>query len=200
MKILGLTGTTGAGKGEVSRVFASLGAFVCDADEIYHRLLNESGEMCEEITAEFGDISRCGKIDRRKLAEKVFDDKSRLSRLNEITHRYVLSEVDRLLSDAEKKGVKVGVIDAPMLYESGADKKCSAVIGVVAPKDLRLNRIMERDGLTENEALARINAQNSDEWFYEKCDIIIVNEKDRESLTQKAKDIYKTLVNEEEII
>ncbi len=191
MKILGLTGTTGAGKGEVARVFASLGAVVCDADEIYHRLLSENGEMCRELTAEFGDISTCGKIDRKKLATIVFSDAESLSRLNEITHRYVLCEIDRILSSAEKEGVKVGVIDAPMLYESGADKMCQTVIGVVAPLELRLKRIMERDGLTKSEAEKRISSQKSDEWFYEKCDIIIVNDKDRESLTLTAKAVYE---------
>ena len=127
MVIIGLTGTTGAGKGEVGRMFADCGACVCDTDRIYHRLLAESEALKRELTDTFGEITDdAGNIDRKKLAPIVFADKEKLSALNRITHRYVLAETDRILAEAAAQGVTVGVIDAPMLFESGADKKCAA--------------------------------------------------------------------------
>jgi len=194
MIVIGLTGTTGAGKGEVGRVFASLGACVCDTDRIYHTLLAECDALKRELCNTFGAITdELGNIDRKKLAPIVFSDKAKLSTLNHITHRYVLAETDRILADAAAQGVTVGVIDAPMLYESGADKKCSAVVGVIAPAETRLARIMARDGLTEAAARSRIANQKSDAWFEETCDYTISNDSDIDTLRTKAKEVLEKI-------
>ena len=196
MTIIGLTGTTGAGKGEVGRVFAECGACVCDTDRIYHRLLAESGDLKLELTDAFGDIADAsGTIDRRKLAPIVFSDPEKLLTLNRITHRFVLAETDRILADAAAKGVTVGVIDAPMLFESGADKSCDVVVGVIAPMEIRLARIMARDGIPEDAARKRIANQHPDAWFEAHCGKCIVNDTDTETLREKAKEIFAEIQN-----
>lgn len=194
MKIIGLTGTTGAGKGEVGHIFASLGAVICDTDAIYHRLLAESESLRRELVDAFGDITDAnGNVDRKKLAPIVFADPEKLAALNRITHRYVLEETSRILADAAENGVKVGVIDAPMLFESGADKMCDTVVGVTAPADVRLVRIMARDGISEEAARKRIENQHTDAWFRETCGKIIVNDTDTEALRQNAERVYKEI-------
>jgi len=195
MVIIGLTGTTGAGKGEVGRIFASLGACVADTDAIYHRLLAEDKALRRELIETFGDITdESGAIDRRKLAPIVFSDKEKLHTLNTITHRYVLEETDRILAKADEDGCKAGVIDAPLLYESGADKKCSAVVGVIAPVEARCNRIMTRDGLSREAAQTRIANQKPDAWFVEHCDKIIRNNTTIEALRTQAQMVFEELI------
>ncbi len=195
MIILGLTGTTGAGKGEVGRVFSSLGAVVADTDAIYHDLLKGNENLRQALISEFGDVTdEQGFIDRRKLASLVFSNKAYLDRLNEISHKFVLAEVSAFFSRAEKNGAKVGVIDAPLLFESGANESCSAVVGVIAPAHVRLERIMKRDGLTKEAALERISSQHEDEWFSDHCDIVIVNDGPKDNLRLAAQKAYEKLV------
>jgi len=197
MIIIGLTGTTGAGKGEVGRMFAALGACVCDTDRIYHRLLAESEALKRELTDAFGNITDdAGNIDRKKLAPIVFADREKLSTLNRITHRYVLAETDRILAEADAQGVTVGVIDAPMLFESGADKKCDVVVGVTAPAHIRLARIMARDGLSEEAANNRIANQHTDAWFAQNCDKILVNDADVETLREHTRNLFHEIATE----
>ncbi len=199
MILIGLTGTTGAGKGEVGRIFQSLGACVIDTDRIYHRLLQEDASLRSALTDAFCDVTdKNGMIDRKKLAPIVFSSPEKLKRLNTITHRYVLGETDRLLAEAEQNGVTVGVIDAPQLFESGADKKCDHVVGVIAPVTLRKARIMARDGLTAAAADARIGGQKSDDWFRTHCTHIIVNDADPDTLRETAATLYTVLTEQKE--
>ena len=197
MTVVGLTGTTGAGKGEVGRVFASLGAYVADTDQIYHRLLQENDALKRELCEAFGDILEQGEISRRKLAGIVFADAEKLEQLNAITHRYVLQETKRLLAQAQRAGVEIGVIDAPLLYESGADRQCQVVIGVVAPAEVRMKRIMQRDGISKEAAQRRMENQKSDAWFRERCGKILENDSTTEDLHHKAEELFYDILREQ---
>ncbi len=176
MKIIGITGPTGAGKTTALGALRELGAWMIDADEVYHRLLEESAPLREALTARFGDIQdKSGKIDRKKLGNVVFGDPAALSDLNAITHRFIGEEIDRQLSAARAEGRSAAAIDAIALIESGLWDRCDAVVGVVAPAELRVRRIMAREGIPETYARKRVNAQQGEEFFRTHCDYLLEN-------------------------
>ena len=174
MKIIGITGPTGAGKTTALGALRELGAWMIDADEVYHRLLEESAPLREALTARFGDIQdKSGKIDRKKLGSVVFGDPAALSDLNAITHRFIGEEIDRQLSAARAEGRSAAAIDAIALIESGLGDRCDAVVGVIAPAELRVRRIMAREGIPETYARKRVNAQQGEEFFRTHCDYLL---------------------------
>ena len=176
MKIIGITGPTGAGKTTALGALRELGAWMIDADEVYHRLLEESAPLREALTARFGDIQdKSGKIDRKKLGNVVFGDPTALSDLNAITHRFIGEEIDRQLSAARAEDRSAAAIDAIALIESGLGDRCDAVVGVIAPAELRVRRIMAREGIPETYARKRVNAQQGEEFFRTHCDYLLEN-------------------------
>lgn len=175
MKVIGITGPTGAGKTTALNVLRALGAEVLDADAVYHGLLADSEVIKAALVSAFGmDIlDGEGKIDRRKLAGAVYPN--RLGELNELTHPYIMEELDRRIGQARQEGRPAAAIDAIALMESGAGAKCDAVVSVLAPEALRVKRIMARDGIDEAYALRRIRAQPSDEFFRSHSDYVLEN-------------------------
>ncbi len=177
MLVIGLTGPSGAGKGEVSTLFASYGLPIINADHIYHELLSPPSSCLKELTEEFGSeiLTPSGELDRSHLSSLVFSDPMALARLNSIAHRYVMEEIRRQLRHLRKRGISAAVLDAPQLFEAGADRDCATVVSVLAKKEIRLERIMARDGISAQNALQRINAQKSDEYFRAHSDYVIEN-------------------------
>lgn len=178
MKRIGITGPTGAGKTTALNALTSLGAHVIDADAVYHDLLSSSAPMRQALTERFGRgiLDETGKIDRKALGSVVFTDPKALSDLNEITHRFILAEIDRQAAQAEAKGRPAVAIDAIALIESGAAEGCDAVVGVLAPKEVRIRRIMAREGISEEYARKRVEAQQSDGFFRANCTHILDND------------------------
>ena len=170
MFIIGITGGSGSGKTTALCVLRELGALILDSDEIYHELLVSSAEMKSELAARYDGVVTAGRIDRKKLAEIVFNDPVALSDLNSITHKYVTSEVDRRISDWAEKGGAVAAVEAIALFESGGAVRCDTVIGITAPPEMRVSRIMQRDNLTQEQAKLRIDAQKPDTYYAEHCD------------------------------
>lgn len=177
MKRIGITGPTGAGKTTALAALAGLGAHVIDADAVYHDLLASSGPMRRALTARFGAgiLDEAGNVDRKALGSVVFADPKALSDLNDLTHRFVLEEIDRQTREAEKAGRPAVVIDAIALIESGAAEGCDAVVGVLAPKQVRVRRIMDREGIPEAYARRRVEAQQPDAFFRANCTHILEN-------------------------
>ena len=175
MYIIGLTGGTGAGKSTALQALHKMGAHTLDCDEVYHKLLSDSVAMKAEIETVFGDVVTAGRIDRRKLGKIVWSNPASLQELNRITHKYVDNEIDRQLRLQKEKGTKIAAIDAIALIESGQGNKCDIVVGVTAPQEKRLARIMSRDSLTKEDAQTRINAQKPESFFIENCDYILEN-------------------------
>jgi len=173
MYIIGITGGSGAGKSSALRALKSLGALTLDCDAIYHKLLAENVELRVELEARFNGVLSCGEIDRKRLGSIVFSDPSALLDLNAITHKYVSDSIAESIADWEAKGGKVVAIDAIALIESGRADRCDVVIGVAAPRETRILRIINRDKITREQAELRISAQKPDSFFRESCDYML---------------------------
>lgn len=176
MTIIGITGGSGGGKTSALRALDSLGALVIDCDALYHELLAQNIDMIGEIAARFEGVVTDGAVDRKALGRIAFKDAEALIELNEITHKYVSAEVDRRLKEWESQGGTLAAVDAIALIESGLGGKCDILVGVTAPIEIRVKRIMERDGLSEEYAKMRIGAQKPDSFFYEHCDYVLASD------------------------
>lgn len=195
MKIIGITGPTGAGKSVLCEHLTKAGIPCIDADRVYHSLLLPPSECLNAIKRAFGDeiFSPDGKLDRAKLGAIVFNEPKKLELLNKTVLGNVLCEIRLIIDDYRRKGVGSVAVDAPTLIESGFYKECTTVISVLAPREVRLGRIMERDCLSEEKAQLRINAQKSDEFYREYSDIIIQNDGNPKEFKKKIENIIKDL-------
>ena len=177
MLVIGLTGPSGAGKSVVSDIFAEHGIPVVNADAVYHNLLIPPSACLNELVYTFGPqiLTPSGTLDRRVLGEIVFSDEDLLAQLNAITHKYVMSSIRKKLDDWRREEVRVALLDAPQLFEAGANKDCNIIVSVLADKETRIDRIMRRDGVDRERALQRIDAQKSEEFFRKHSDYVIEN-------------------------
>ena len=190
-KLIGLTGQSGAGKSTVAEVFAKLGAYVINADMIVAELYNAGSPCLKAVAAEFGQdiLNPDGTLDRKLLAQRAFASRERTDALNRLVHPFVTARLFELLRGAEG----IVVFDAPQLFEANADVICDAVVAVTADKDIRVNRIIKRDSLSEEQAMLRVNAQYGEEYFRARADYIIENNFDEESLRSQAEKVYNKL-------
>ena len=170
--VIGLTGPTGAGKTSALRALQMLGGLVLDCDAIYHQMLRQDAALRRAITDAFGEVFDENGLDRQKLGTRVFGDPARLQQLNGIIFEYLPRELRRRIdaSPAEIVG-----IDAINLIESGLDRICRRTVAITAPKDTRIRRIMARDGIPEEYARLRVEAQKTDDFYREHCTDVLVN-------------------------
>lgn len=184
MKIIGITGPTGAGKSLVSEYLARRGLPVIDADEVYHRLLIPPSPCLDALRAAFGDgvFHEDGSLDRPALSEIVFHDKEKLGLLNHTVLDMVLEEIRSRIRVLETMGETVVAVDAPTLIESGFHRECDTVLSVLAPEALRRYRIMERDHLSPERAWERIHGQQPDDFYREHSQHVLINDGDQAAL------------------
>ena len=189
MRIIGITGPTGAGKSTVRQGFAALGYDTIDADELYHSMLIPPSPCLDALRFEFGDsiFTADGNLDRRELAALVFSQKDALERLNSTVLPIVISKIRDIIREAGSQGASVIIIDAPTLIESGFDKECDFVLSISAPQDVRIERIMKRDGISRENALKRVCGQKPDDFYRTASDAFIYDEGDAELLFSKAR-------------
>lgn len=184
--VLGLTGVSGAGKSVAAEHFKKRGAFVIDADKISRDITKKGGIAVPEIEKAFPESVTDGVIDRKKLGSIVFNDSEKLKILNKITHKYIMKIIKEL---AESNDGFI-VIDAPVLYEAGADALCDKVMVIDAPDEVKIKRIMARDNIDRARAKERIAARNA-AALREKADVTVVNDSDEASFFSKLDSFLK---------
>ena len=184
MKVIGLTGPSGSGKTLFCRLAESFGVRSINADEVYHQLLVPPSPCLDEIVSAFGNniLNTDGRLDRQKLGGIVFSDSERLSRLNEITHKFVKSEFRIIIHDMMLQNEKAVIVDAPTLFESGFDKECDVTLCLLSDINSRRQRIIDRDGISGERAEKRISAQHEDSFYISRSDYVIKNNGSEEDL------------------
>ena len=187
--ILGITGGTGNGKTTLLNHIRDAGGIILDCDAIYHELLKTDRDMLSAIEARFPDTVEDGQLNRKKLGSIVFADQNALEDLNRITHAAVKAEVLRRLEERPA----LAAIDAIGLFEGGLAELCDVTVAVTAPEDLRIQRLIARDGISEEYARRRICAQHSDNWFRSRCDRVLENSGDLRLYSTKCLDFLKDL-------
>ena len=171
MFVLGLTGSLGMGKSTTAHFFAEAGVPVHDADAVVHRLYE--GEAVKAIEAAFPGTTADGKVDRNLLAARVLDDPAALKRLESIVHPLVQEAERRLLAEAEARGETIAVLDIPLLFETGGEKRVDAVVVVSAPPDVQQARVLERPGMTMAKLEAILAKQMLDAEKRRRADFVV---------------------------
>lgn len=195
MKILGLTGGSGTGKSAACTAFARLGCGVIDADATYQTLCDTCEPMLKEIQNVFGDVfSTDGKLDRKKLGAIVFADAQKLQQLNAITHPYIRQAARDAFAAYSKRGCLLCIYDAPVLFEGQMETLCDKTCAVLAARNTRIARIVARDAITEEYAALRIDAQKDDAFYRERCDYVVQNDADLDTLYTQVRKIYEDMV------
>ncbi len=201
MRVIGLTGGTGAGKGEVSLCFMTQGIKCLDTDKV-SREVSKPGKPCLlELVEYFGEgiLNPDGTLDRKGLAALVFGEENAEKRevkqaaLNRITHKHIIDAMKAWLAEREREGATLAVVDAPQLFESGFDRHCDYTIGVIADERVRVRRITSRDNITVEAAEKRIRAQKSDEFFIDTCDFIVYNNAGVDMLGHQVENILEKI-------
>ena len=194
MKIIGITGPTGAGKSllckELSKAIA-----VIDADEVYHSLLTPPSDCLHALQGAFGNsiFSADGSLDRAALSSIVFSDEEKLALLNRTVLSFVLEKIRSMIAELEATGHACVLVDAPTLIESGFHRECDAVISLLASPELRLSRIVARDAISEEKASLRIAAQKDDDFYRTHSDLVLINDGDLALLIPKIETLFHKL-------
>ncbi len=191
-----LTGGIGSGKSEVSTLFSKWGAYIFDADTIAKQILNKNKTAQKELILEFGSdiISAEGIIDKKKLSRVAFQNEFNQLKLNTIIHPYVFKEIDLCFESIIEKGSHdIFIIDAALIYESGADTHMDYVIVVTSHLKIRTERVMKRGDLNRDEFLKRVDLQWPEKDKIELANFIIYNNESKDELKKEAKKVYNQL-------
>jgi len=187
MFVLGLTGSVGMGKSATAQMFAAEGVPVHDADAAVHALYE--GEAVAAIEAAFPGTAANGKVDRAKLGERVIGHPEAIKRLEQIVHPLVAKLRDAFLAEAERKGAKIAVLDIPLLYETGGEKLCDAVVVVSAPAEVQRQRVLERPGMTEAKFAAILAKQMPDAEKRARADFVVDTSRGFDAARAQVRDI-----------
>lgn len=196
MILVGLTGPTGAGKGEVGRQFEANGALVIDTDRLAREVVTPPSEVLDTLAAVFGQdiLHEDGTLNRAALAAKAFASKEAQQQLNNLTHPAIIRRTWELIEASDRD---MAVIDAPLLFESGMDRMCHTTVAVLADADTRLKRITARDGISEERARARMAAQPDDAFYRERATHTLSNDGDKDALHRAIAALIRTIKEEQ---
>jgi len=191
MLLIGLTGRSGSGKTTATEAAKALGYLVLDCDRIYAEITSSATPCLKAIGETFGkETIKDGKLYRPALREKVFSDPEAMTKLNALTARFMGEEIRSRIASSSANFV---LLDAPTLFQSGLDSVCDLVIGVIAPEEDCISRIVSRDGISEEDARCRLAQQPSAEFFRANCKACLENTASREELYQKAYDLFSAI-------
>jgi len=188
---VGLTGGIGAGKSEVARIFAELGAYIIDTDELAREAVAPNSDGLLAIAHTWPQFVRGGALDRAALAEVVFSDPQALARLNEIVHPFVRRLAKERETHARPDQLIVHVV--PLLFESGYVDMVDKSVVVIAPVDQRIARVVERDRIDAEHVLARMKTQIDPEEARARADYVIENDGDLAHLRAATRAVYDAL-------
>ncbi|HKS86223.1 MAG TPA: dephospho-CoA kinase [Pseudolabrys sp.] len=191
MFILGLTGSLGMGKSTTAKFFAEEGVPVHDADAAVHRLYE--GEAAAQIEAVFPGTTAGGMVDRNILARHVLNDQAAMRKLEDIVHPLVRASEERFLAEAARNNAAVAVLDIPLLFETGGDGRCDAVVVVSAPADIQRTRMLERPGMTEQKFAAILAKQMPDEEKRKRADFVVDTSKGFDKARVQVRDILSRI-------
>ncbi|MBQ5995660.1 MAG: dephospho-CoA kinase [Clostridia bacterium] len=178
MKIIGITGQTGAGKSVICEILTDrYGYYQLDADKVAKLVIDKDKRLLKRLAEIFGDdiILSDGSLDRRLLAERAFSSKENTERLDEAVYPAVAKQAEKIIKKKQDENYNGILLDAIGLFESSLDRLCDFTVAVTAPPETRRERIILRDGLTASQAQSRINAQKDESFFKENADLIIDN-------------------------
>jgi dephospho-CoA kinase len=188
--IIGLTGMSGAGKSTASAIFAECGFHVIDCDTVARAVITRS-PCIDEVYAMFPEIFHDGQLDRRKAAKFLFSNAEKLQKYQEIVFPYVIYQIQLSIVNCQSSIV----LDAPTLFQSGAEDFCHKIVAVTADRAVCAGRIMNRDNISEHDALMRLNNQPDESHFREHCGYVIQNNGDLNGFRRKIHDCERHLKN-----
>jgi dephospho-CoA kinase len=191
MIVLGLTGSAAMGKSATTRMFAEEGVPVFDADAAVHVLY--SGDAGAPVEAAFPGVVDGGRIDRERLAARVFNDPDALKKLESIVHPLVRAAENRFRAEAERNGAAIIVLDIPLLFETGGDARVDAVVVVSAPADVQLKRLLERPGMTTEKIEGMLSRQIPDSEKRHRADFIIETSRGFDAARADVREILRRL-------
>lgn len=192
MKILGLTGSIGMGKSTTAKLFAEAGVPVYDADATVHRIYQ--GEAAPAIEAAFPGTTSDGRVDRAKLSAKVVHDPAAIQRLEQIVHPMLRSYHQKFLDDAEQAGVPVAVMDVPLLFETGGEKRVDAVVVVTTAPEVQRERILARGTMTAEALDAILARQLPDAEKRRRADFVVDTSHGLDPVRARIRDILAEVV------
>ena len=177
MLVIGLTGSSGSGKSTVSQMLQEQEFDVINCDSVARDVVRPGSPCLNASFEAFGETVRGmdGTLNRRLLADIVFHDKKKLEKLNSIMYPQITADIKDLLRQYQANGSEFAVLDAPTLFESGADSLCDCTVSVISNDPLRIKRIMERDNIEEAMAISRLRSQYPNEFYIQRSDYIIKN-------------------------
>ena len=191
-RIIGITGGIGSGKSTLAACFTQFGIPVFDADAIARNALSPESDCFAKAIELFGSqaLREDGSANRAYIADRVFHDRELLNSLNAIIHPHVIRT---MLKQTELCGAPLAVWDVPLLFESGCDALCACTIAVVCDEDIRIKRVMQRDGVTEEQVRVRIAEQSSDAFKRESATYTISNDGDEEAFRKEAAALIESI-------
>jgi dephospho-CoA kinase len=188
IKKIGITGPSGSGKSLLCDAFRDAGIPCIDADKLYHSMLIPPSKCLDAIATAFGNdlLNDDGTLNRAALASKVFSCTKQLEKLNNTVLPIVIDKIQEIIDNFELEGHKAVAIDAPTLIESGFYRECDINVVVTAPKDTRITRISQRDGIDTGKARQRVAAQHTDDFYTVIADFVIINDLDKNAFKKKS--------------
>ena len=196
INVIGLTGPSGSGKTTVCEAAKRLGITVVNADMVSREVVLPGQPALDALIQYFGDsiLKPDGFLDRAVLARLAFSAEEKTKILNKIILPFIVDRVNEKVLEIENEGKTAVLLDAPTLFESGADKICNEVIAILCPLNIRRQRIIERDNLSEEDADIRLKAQKNDDFYTERTKYIIINDGTVEQLFLKSTQLLSNIL------